>query len=369
MPKSLYPVIVTSTSLNPVTRPKKGLFACFSCSDHAVHEPEAMFPVHELIRITSLGTGSFGRVHLVKHPKNREVYALKSMPKAMICESDATVSRVIEEKRTLALCNSPFVCKLVAVAHDPQGIHMVLEAVLCGELYDVLERQGYLDQDDVRFYAAGVACALEHLHGLRIVYRDLKPSNIMLEANGYPKLIDLGFAKQLTDREQKTYTLCGTPEYASPELIANTGHGLQTDWWSVGVLIFELLVGSLPFAEAAGESLSAAILRGLAACPPELSAEAKDVIKRLLTVSSNARLGSSPRGFDEVMDHAFFEGFDRSALMARRYEAPFLPTPLDPEQCKCRPLANEGVLQDEGRLSGSASPLSREKLDAAFASM
>ena len=203
---------------------------------------------------------------------------------------------------------------------------MLLELALGGELFSVLREKGHFDEPQSRFYASNVGSAFGYMHDRQIVYRDLKPENLLLDELGYLKVVDFGFAKVLTDR---TWTLCGTPDYLAPEIITNQGHGLSVDWWTFGVLLYELLVGEPPFVADDPMETYQNIQRGEVEYPPTMAASPADLISRLL-IRASERLGNLRRGDRDVGDHAFFSSVDFNALEARQIPAPHVPPISDP---------------------------------------
>ena len=160
--------------------------------------------------------------------------------------SKRQVDHVNNERKLLSMCDHPFVIELFGSFQDKDYLYLLLELVLGGELFTYLDVQGPIKEGPARFFGASVAMALEYLHQYRIAYRDLKPENILIDAQGYIKVVDFGFAKVVYEGE-RTWTLCGTPEYLAPEVILRKGHDVRVDWWSLGILIVELFTGGTPF--------------------------------------------------------------------------------------------------------------------------
>ena len=177
-----------------------------------------------------LGEGSFGRVKLVLHRPTKTPYALKCLRKGHVIKFQQT-EHVINEKRVMELCDHPFVLKLMGVYNAKDQIFMLLEVAQGGELFTLLRSHKRFEEPPACLYAAMVASAFAYLHARKVVHRDLKPENLLFDRDGYLKLVDFGFAKVVRDR---TFTLCGTPEYLAPEIISNKGHGLGADWWTLG---------------------------------------------------------------------------------------------------------------------------------------
>ena len=189
----------------------------------------------------TLGCGAFGRVKLCRLPKTDQFYALKCQAKRSIVESGLQ-EHVLNEMRVMRKINHPYIAKLFCALQDKQYIYFVLELLQGGELFTHLRNRGKLTEQTARFYAATVVYAFSTLHAKKIAYRDLKPENLVMDSKGYVKLVDFGLAKQLLSG--KTWTLCGTPDYLAPEIILNEGHDLAVDYWALGVLIFEMVVGT-----------------------------------------------------------------------------------------------------------------------------
>ena len=193
---------------------------------------------------STVGCGAFGRVKLCRVPKSDQFYALKLQSKKMIVDSGLQ-EHILNEMRVMRKINHPFIAKLYIALQDKSYIYFVLELLQGGELFTHLRNRGKLPEQSARFYAATVVYAFSTLHAKKIAYRDLKPENLVMDSKGYVKLVDFGLAKQLLSG--KTWTLCGTPDYLAPEIILNEGHDLAVDYWALGVLIFEMVVGAPPF--------------------------------------------------------------------------------------------------------------------------
>merc|ERR1719440_1843026 len=193
----------------------------------------------------TVGTGTFGRVRVVKikGSSDRTPLALKILKKSEVMRLKQ-VEHVKAERQILSMIEHPFIVNLLATFQDEKRLFMLLEYVPGGELFSYLRTQGRLPNDHAKFYAGEIILAFAYLHTLHVVYRDLKPENCLIDGEGHMKLADFGFSKIVDD---KTWTLCGTPEYLSPEMIQSKGHGKGVDWWALGILTFEMLAGYPPF--------------------------------------------------------------------------------------------------------------------------
>ncbi|KAK9812821.1 hypothetical protein WJX72_004332 [[Myrmecia] bisecta] len=272
-----------------------------------------------------IGTGQFGSVRMVSHQKTHEIYALKVMHKAPIVESKQ-VEHVINERHILEEAAHQFCVRLVRAYQDKASLYLLQEWVPGGELFHHLDLEGAFDEPTAMFYAANVLLALEHLHARGIVYRDLKPENLLLDKDGYIKVADFGFAKKIGN--EKTYTICGTPDYQAPEVIMRRGTGKAADYWALGVLIFEMLVGDPPFKSLSGDPWDTfrRTLSGRFYVPNFISDSAADLIYKLLQVVPERRLGSGSAGADEIKRHKWFQRLDWEALEDKRLPAPIKVT-------------------------------------------
>jgi len=278
----------------------------------------------EDLDITStLGCGAFGRVRLCKDPKSDAYYALKCQSKAAIVESGLE-EHVLNEMRVMRKVDHPLIAKLYIALQDDRYIYFVLELLQGGELFTHLRSKGKLSEQATRFYAASVVYAFATLHAKKIAYRDLKPENLVMNESGYVKLVDFGLAKQLISG--KTWTLCGTPDYLAPEIILNEGHDLAVDYWALGVLIFEMVVGAPPFYADDPMEVYEKILGGNPAMPTFFTRNLSDLIKKLLRSQQGKRLGNTRGGTAAVIKHKWFSSFDWAGLESAEMKAPYKPT-------------------------------------------
>jgi CRP-like cAMP-binding protein len=290
----------------------------------------------------TLGTGTFGRVKLVEHKPTNRAMALKAMQKSQVVRAHQA-KNVCSEKDTMLMCNHPFVIKLYRTFQDQDSIYMLLELVQGGELWSLLYQSkalrrtrigcGGFEPDTSKFYAACVVSAFEHIHSFGIAYRDLKPENLLLAANGYLKVVDFGFAKRLPYQKKgkilhETFTLCGTPEYLSPELVKQTGHNRGVDWWACGILIHELLHGETPFCDDNQHQMFKMIMQSKKYLKVDQRVEASgnDIINKLLEQDAARRFGTIRGGVEDVKNHPWFSTIDWERLVNQELAAPFVPT-------------------------------------------
>uniref|UniRef100_A0A7S0J4A9 cGMP-dependent protein kinase n=1 Tax=Calcidiscus leptoporus TaxID=127549 RepID=A0A7S0J4A9_9EUKA len=273
----------------------------------------------ELRRI--LGVGTFGRVKLVVHKPTVQTYALKCMRKAQVVQMKQQ-QHVMHEKKILAMMDHPFILQLVATYQDKGELYMLLEVALGGELFTLLASKSPLPDQHARFYSSQVVSIFSYMHGLKVVYRDLKPENLLIDKEGYLKMVDFGFAKIITDR---TWTLCGTPEYLAPEIILNKGHGFGADWWCVGILTFECLTGATPFVSNDPMEGYRKIIKCKVPWPHAIQPATRSFIDALLCVDPTRRLGALKNGSLDVRNHEWFKGLDWKKLDAKKLSAPHVP--------------------------------------------
>eukprot|EP01099_Mayorella_cantabrigiensis_P003482 TRINITY_DN2668_c0_g1_i1.p1 TRINITY_DN2668_c0_g1~~TRINITY_DN2668_c0_g1_i1.p1 ORF type:complete len:304 (-),score=64.82 TRINITY_DN2668_c0_g1_i1:408-1319(-) len=252
---------------------------------------------------------------------DRKYYALKILKKIDVIKLKQ-VEHINSEKIILLKVNHPFIVKLYCTFQDLKHLYMVFKYVKGGELFTHLRKAGNFPNDWAKFYAAEIVLVLEYLHNLRIIYRDLKPENILLDHEGHIQITDFGFAKEVEDR---TWTLCGTPEYLAPEIIQSKGHGKAVDWWALGILIFEMLAGYPPFYDEQPFGIYEKILAGRVQFPPFFEPGAKDLLRRLLVADRTRRLGNLKGGASDVKNHLWFRDIDWDKLFARQLEPPLIP--------------------------------------------
>uniref|UniRef100_A0AAX7VAY3 cGMP-dependent protein kinase n=1 Tax=Astatotilapia calliptera TaxID=8154 RepID=A0AAX7VAY3_ASTCA len=276
--------------------------------------------------IDTLGVGGFGRVELVqlKSDENK-TFAMKILKKRHIVDTRQQ-EHIRSEKLIMQEAHSDFIVRLYRTFKDSKYLYMLMEACLGGELWTILRDRGSFEDSTTRFYTACVVEAFAYLHSKGIIYRDLKPENLILDHRGYAKLVDFGFAKKI-GFGKKTWTFCGTPEYVAPEIILNKGHDISADYWSLGILMFELLTGSPPFSGPDPMKTYNIILRGIDMIefPKKITKNAANLIKKLCRDNPSERLGNLKNGVKDIQKHKWFEGFNWEGLKKGTLTPPIIP--------------------------------------------
>ncbi|KAH8829587.1 cyclic AMP-dependent protein kinase catalytic subunit [Flagelloscypha sp. PMI_526] len=310
---------------SPHTESEDGSSNPRNLDDEPDHLQNDLFTLQNLEPRGTLGCGTFGRVLLVRHQRsdsNSRFYALKVLPKDLL-ERRRQIEHVEAERFILSRVQHPFIVELFATFQDERSLYMLLEYCPGGELFTHLRRAGRFSIDVTRFYMANIVLALRYLHSYNIIYRDLKPENLLLDSRGYLCLTDFGFAKVVPDR---TWTLCGTPEYLAPEIIQNDGHGKAADWWACGVLTYEMLVGHSPFVDESVFAIYEKILEArISHWPPDLGPVSKGLIRAFLMPDLSNRLGNLSGGSQDILDHPWFHGVDWNLVERREIAAPIIP--------------------------------------------
>uniref|UniRef100_A0A8C2I694 non-specific serine/threonine protein kinase n=1 Tax=Cyprinus carpio TaxID=7962 RepID=A0A8C2I694_CYPCA len=282
---------------------------------HLVKEGSEKADTRQFELCKVLGQGSFGKVFLVRKitgPDAGQLYAMKVLKKATLKVRDRVRTKM--ERDILVEVNHPFIVKLHYAFQTEGKLYLILDFLRGGDLFTRLSKEVMFTEEDVKFYLAELALALDHLHGLGIIYRDLKPENILLDNDGHIKLTDFGLSKESADHENKAYSFCGTVEYMAPEVVNRRGHTHSADWWSYGVLMFEMLTGTLPFQGKDRKETMTMILKGPISAP-----------------QSDSGTGAGPDGVEEIKRHSFFTKIDWNKLYRKEVAPPFKPVIQRPD--------------------------------------
>ncbi|XP_060977448.1 serine/threonine-protein kinase N2 isoform X2 [Dama dama] len=274
-----------------------------------------------------LGRGHFGKVLLAEYKHTNEMFAIKALKKGDIVARDE-VDSLMCEKRIFETVNSvrhPFLVNLFACFQTKEHVCFVMEYAAGGDLMMHIHTDVFSEPRAV-FYAACVVLGLQYLHEHKIVYRDLKLDNLLLDTEGFVKIADFGLCKEGMGYGDRTSTFCGTPEFLAPEVLTETSYTRAVDWWGLGVLIYEMLVGESPFPGDDEEEVFDSIVNDEVRYPRFLSTEAISIMRRLLRRNPERRLGAGEKDAEDVKKHPFFRLIDWSALMDKKVKPPFVPT-------------------------------------------
>ncbi|KAI8092787.1 kinase-like domain-containing protein [Halteromyces radiatus] len=280
------------------------------------------FDSFDLLRV--IGRGSFGKVYVVRKKDTNRIYAMKVLRKSRII-SRSEVTHTMAEKTVLAKIRNPFIVPLKFAFQSPDKLYLVLAFINGGELFHHLQVEGRFDEERSRFYTAELFSALECLHDFNVVYRDLKPENILIDYNGHIALCDFGLCKLNMKENERTNTFCGTPEYLAPELLLGQGYSKTVDWWTLGVLLYEMMTGLPPFYDENTNEMYRKILQDELRFPDDISEDAKSLLRGLLTRDPEERLGN--HGSADIKNHPFFaKHIDWRLLLQKKLQAPFKPS-------------------------------------------
>jgi len=279
----------------------------------------------------TLGTGSFGRVLLCQKKGQTGLQAVKIISKERVIKM-RQIEHTMNEKNILFCTYNPFIVRLYDYFQDVKNLYMVLEFVNGGEMFTHIQKQKRrrFTAEQTRFFAAETVLAFEYLHNLDIIFRDLKPENMLIDDRGHVRLTDFGFAKRVED---KTWTMCGTPEYLAPEIIVNKGYNHAVDWWAVGVLIYEMRCGRSPFEARSQLEMFKKISKRDFKYPRDFTDEEQGLIGGLLQVDLTRRLGAMHGGVEDIKKQKYFGGMSASdwqAMYERKIPSPYVPKTAGP---------------------------------------
>ncbi|KAM3611008.1 uncharacterized protein V6R79_012224 [Siganus canaliculatus] len=288
---------------------------------------EAQMQVDDYKYISVLGRGHFGKVLLAEFKKTGKLYAIKALKKRDIVTRDE-VDSLMSEKRIFEMINAsrhPFLVNLHGCFQTSDHVCFVMEYLPGGDLMIHIHNNVFTEAQ-TRFYSACVLLGLEFLHLNKIIYRDLKLDNLLMDADGFVKITDFGLCKEGMGHGDRTSTFCGTPEFLAPEVLTDDNYTRAVDWWGMGVLIYEMLVGESPFPGEDEEEVFDSIVNDDVQYPGTLPPGAVGIIQKLLKKNPLKRLGAGERDANEVKGEKFFETIDWEALLSKKLKPPFLPS-------------------------------------------
>lgn len=291
------------------------------------HQPK--FTIEDFVLHKMLGKGSFGKVFLAELKKSGQFFAVKALKKDVVLMDD-DVECTMVERRVLSLAwENPFLTHLYCTFQTKENLFFVMEYLNGGDLMFHIQNCHKFDSHRSTFYAAEIICGLQFLHSKGIIYRDLKLDNVLLDSEGHIKIADFGMCKENMQLDLRTSTFCGTPDYIAPEILLGQKYNSSVDWWSFGVLLYEMLIGQSPFHGRDEEELFQSIRTDNPVYPRWLTKDAKDILVKLFVREPEERLGV--RG--NIRQHSFFSSTDWNALEQRQVVPPFRPTLTSPSDC------------------------------------
>ena len=271
-----------------------------------------------------LGTGSFGRVLLVRKKNNNKLFAMKILLKSYLKQKNQQ-EHTKTERDLMVKINSPFVMNIKYAFQDETQLYLVTEFMQGGDMFFHLHEQGKFNRERAKFYIIEILLGIEYLHKNNMVYRDLKPENILMDKDGHIKITDFGLSKILDDMNEKVFTLCGTPQYIAPEVVYKRGYDKGVDWWSLGCVLYEFLIGSLPFHIPRGGKISHRTFEGPIKFPKGMNEDDMDLICNLLINNPKQRLGNGPKDAEDIKKHPYFKDVDWEKYLKKEIKPPFIP--------------------------------------------
>lgn len=279
---------------------------------------------NDIMYSKKLGEGQFGVVFKVfVRGVSGENFALKCMSKRKILDLEQQQATKLEREILSEFCH-PLIVRLIVTFQDEHSVYLLMENIQGGDLFTAIRDIGNLTEEHVLFFGASIVLAIEYVHSRGIIYRDLKPENVMVADDGHLRLVDFGCCS----RKQRSYTFVGTPEYLAPEVVLGKGYGKAVDWWSLGVIMYEMICGPLPFGENCNDPLDVfrEVLEKELSVPPKVTPEGADLLTSLLERMPEQRLGSATLEYkNEVREHGYFEGLQWDAILERSAMPPYVP--------------------------------------------
>lgn len=308
-----------TTFVSELVTDKSNIFRESSLSMKSVSNAPSLkcFNIEKLI-----GRGSYAKVFLVTKKSTGQAYAMKVLKKSEM-QNQKDVTRLFNEKEIIKKIDHPFIVKLHYTFQTKHKAYFILDLLNGGDLFTHIMKFGKFHEVQVKFYAAEIVLALEHLHVNKIVYRDLKPQNIIIDSEGHIKLTDFGLSKKDFDQDQQN-TICGTMKYIAPETISGKKYNHMADWWSLGIIIYRMLTAELPHPTNVNKKIPYYIINyKLPIDPKRFSKHAYSLLTKMLERNPEKRLGA--KGIDEIKNHKFFKGVNWKKLYARKVKPPFVP--------------------------------------------
>ena len=273
--------------------------------------------------IKLIGKGSYGEVFLVRYKKNNHIYAMKVLSKSFLREQNQE-NNTRSERNLMAQIHNPFIVNIKYAFQNDSKLYLVQEFVQGGDLFLHIHTHPKFPNEKAKFYIIELCLVIQFLHKNNMIYRDLKPENILIGADGHIKITDFGLCKILSNVD-KTYTICGTVQYLAPEIIAGEGYNNSVDWWSLGCIMYEMLVGKFPFKYKKNGKLTIDIFNKPIKYPSYIDERAKDLMSKFMEIDPQKRLGSGENGWENIKNHPYFNGVDWIGAKNKKLKPPFLP--------------------------------------------
>ena len=270
-----------------------------------------------------IGKTNLGFIYIYKNKKTNKLYFMKILKKVNLLLNKNT-EHVTNEFIIISNVYHPFIIELKGINNtNPVTLNFLYEYIPGGNLNTLLKMKKRFSIKESKFYLASIITAFDYLHKKNYIYRDLRPQNILINKDGYIKLAEFSFAKKMDN--EYTFTMCGSPEYYSPEMVMKSGYNKSTDFWSLGIILYEMLIGCTPFLDSDPLKIYQKIKQGKILFPKKLDKNAKMIIKHFLILEQNKRLGCTKNGIADIVDEPFFNNFDWKGLLLKNLEAPFIP--------------------------------------------
>jgi len=278
----------------------------------------------DFTKIKLIGKGSYGNVYLVRYNKTKQIYAMKVYIKSDIREKNQE-NNTKSERNLMTQINFPFIVSVKFAFQTESKLFLVQEFIQGGDLFFHMHSCPKFPNEKAKFYAVEIILAIEYLHNNNMIYRDLKPENILIGKDGHIKLTDFGLSKMVESINNKSYTICGTIQYLAPEIMGGEGYDASVDWWSLGVMLYEMLTNKLPYKFKYDGKYNLEIYRRNIIFPSWIDENAKDLISKLLIFDPNQRIGNGADKSDDIKKHPYFSDIDWNKALNKEIEPPFIP--------------------------------------------
>ena len=288
-----------------------------------IHDGNSHISEKDFTPIKLIGKGSYGNVYLVRYNKNDHLYAMKVLSKSLLREQNQE-NNTKSERNLMVKIHCPFIVNIKFAFQNDSKLYLVQEFIQGGDLFLHIHSQSKFSNEKTKFYIIELCLAIHFLHENNMLYRDLKPENILIGADGHIKITDFGLCKILSDLD-KTYTICGTVQYLAPEILTGEGYNNSVDWWSLGCIMYQMLVGRFPFKFQKNGKLNIDIYKKPIKYPSYIDEKAKDLMSKFMENDPKKRLGSGKNGWEDIKNHPYFNDVNWDDAYNKKLKPPFLP--------------------------------------------